>query len=99
MALAVPPALAVESVAFAPARAPGLVQAARTVNTWMSDTVKVVRVTVSMSVTACTTGSIRTGRRYRELARGPTGVKGTAQRDGAVRRSPTRSSAPGVTLK
>ena len=40
--LAVPPALAVESIAFTPALPPGLIQAAQAVHTWMSDTVKVV---------------------------------------------------------
>jgi monoamine oxidase len=40
--LAVPPALAVDSIAFTPALAPGLVEAASAVHTWMSDTVKVV---------------------------------------------------------
>jgi monoamine oxidase len=40
--LAVPPALAVESIGFTPELSPGLVQAARAVHTWMSDTVKVV---------------------------------------------------------
>jgi monoamine oxidase len=40
--LAVPPALAVESIAFHPALPSGLVEAAQAVHTWMSDTVKVV---------------------------------------------------------
>src|SRR6185437_12920951 len=40
--LALPPALAVESIAFTPALPPGVVDAARAVHTWMSDTVKVV---------------------------------------------------------
>jgi monoamine oxidase len=40
--LAVPPALAVESIAFSPALPAGIVDAARAVHTWMSDTVKVV---------------------------------------------------------
>jgi monoamine oxidase len=40
--LALPPALAVESIAFMPALPPGVVEAARAVHTWMSDTVKVV---------------------------------------------------------
>ena len=40
--LAVPPKLAVESIAFSPALSPGLVQAAQAVHTWMSDTVKVI---------------------------------------------------------
>jgi monoamine oxidase len=40
--LAVPPALAVETIAFTPALPPGLIQAAQAVHTWMSDTVKVV---------------------------------------------------------
>jgi monoamine oxidase len=40
--LAVPPALAVESIGFAPALPPGIADAARAVHTWMSDTVKVV---------------------------------------------------------
>jgi monoamine oxidase len=40
--LAVPPALAAESIAFTPALSPGLVQAAHAVHTWMSDTVKVI---------------------------------------------------------
>jgi monoamine oxidase len=39
--LAVPPALAVASIAFTPALPPGLIQAAQAVHTWMSDTVKV----------------------------------------------------------
>ncbi|RKQ93003.1 monoamine oxidase [Solirubrobacter pauli] len=40
--LAVPPRLAVESIDFQPALPPGVVDAARAVHTWMSDTVKVV---------------------------------------------------------
>jgi monoamine oxidase len=40
--LAVPPALAVESITFTPALPPGVIEAAQAVHTWMSDTVKVV---------------------------------------------------------
>ena len=40
--LAVPPKLAVESIAFEPALPPALVDAAQAVHTWMSDTVKVL---------------------------------------------------------
>jgi monoamine oxidase len=40
--LAVPPSLAVEAIAFEPALPPTVVEAARAVHTWMSDTVKVV---------------------------------------------------------
>jgi monoamine oxidase len=40
--LAVPPALAVESIGFLPVLAPGLVDAAKAVHTWMGDTAKVV---------------------------------------------------------
>jgi monoamine oxidase len=40
--LAVPPAPAVESIAFEPALPAALVEAAQAVHTWMSDTVKVV---------------------------------------------------------
>ena len=40
--LAVPPALAVETIALSPALPPALVQAAQAVHTWMSDTVKMI---------------------------------------------------------
>ena len=42
--LAVPPSLAVASIAFRPDLAPGLAHAAAAVHTWMSDTVKAVAV-------------------------------------------------------
>jgi monoamine oxidase len=40
--VAVPPALAIESIAFSPALPPALAQAAQAVHTWMSDTVKLI---------------------------------------------------------
>jgi monoamine oxidase len=40
--LAVPPSLALEAIAFVPALPPTVVEAARAVHTWMSDTVKLV---------------------------------------------------------
>jgi monoamine oxidase len=42
LVLAVPPALAVETIEFTPALPSGLIEAARAVHTWMSDTVKVI---------------------------------------------------------
>lgn len=42
LVLALPPALAVESIAFTPGLTPAIVEAAEAVHTWMSDVVKVV---------------------------------------------------------